>query len=69
MGKYEDLKRLLKAVHEYKTEGTIPADADELDDLCERILANNPFDATAIDWKRIGEYEKEVNGGDWPLPD
>lgn len=68
MGNYEDLKRLLEAVHAYKTAGTIPANAEELDAICTRILVNNPFDETAIDWKRIAEWEKEVNGGDWPEP-
>lgn len=68
MGHYEDLKRLLEAVHAYNIERTIPADAKELDELCARILANDPFDETGLDWKRIGEYEKEINGGDWPEP-
>lgn len=66
MGNYEDLKRLLEAVHAYQTKGEIPPDPHALDEICKRILAANPFDETAIDWKRIGEYEKEINGGDWP---
>lgn len=67
MGQYEDLKRLAEAVHAYRTDRIIPADAEELDAICARILEDDPFDETAIDWKRIAEYEKEVNGGDWPV--
>lgn len=68
MGQYEDLKRLVEAVHVYRTKRTIPADAEELDAICTRILENDTFDETAIEWKRISEYEKEVNGGSWPKP-
>ena len=69
MGQYEDLKRLVEAVHAYRTKRTIPADAEELDAICTRILENDAFDETAIEWKQISEYEKEVNGGSWPKPD
>lgn len=63
---YDDLKRLMPAVHEYHSAGTIPADASELGAACARILASDPFDETAIDWKRISEYVKEIHDGDWP---
>lgn len=69
MRQYEDLKRLVEAVHAYRTKRTIPADAEELDAICTRILENDTFDETAIEWKRISEYEREVNGGSWPKPD
>ena len=66
MGQYVDLKRLLDAVHKYRTEGALPHDVEEIDIVCARILTNDPFDETAIDWRRISEYEKEINGGEWP---
>ena len=34
-----------------------------------RVLDYDRFDETAIDWKRIAEYEKELNGGTWPRDD
>ena len=66
---YVDLKRLLDAVHKYRTEGVLPHDVEEIDLVCARVLTNDPFDETAIDWKRIAEYEKEINGGTWPRND
>jgi len=66
---YVDLKRLLAAVQNYRADGTLPDDVDDIDLVCARVLAGNPFDETAIDWKRIAEYEKELNGGTWPRND
>ena len=69
MEQYVDLKRLLAAVQNYRADGTLPDDVDDIDLVCARVLAGNPFDETAIDWKRIAEYEKELNGGTWPRND
>jgi len=66
---YVDLKRLLAAVQNYRADGTLPNYVDDIDLVCARVLAGNPFDETAIDWKRIAEYEKELNGGTWPRND
>lgn len=63
---YEDLKRLMLAVHGYHSAGAIPEEPEDLDDACARVLENDPFDETAIDWRRISEYEKEIHGGEWP---
>jgi hypothetical protein len=30
------------------------------------ISSGDPFDETAIEWRRIAAYEKELNGGSWP---
>lgn len=69
MEQYVDLKRLLAAVQNYRADGTLPNYVDDIDLVCARVLAGNPFDETAIDWKRIAEYEKELNGGTWPRND
>lgn len=69
MEQYVDLKRLLAADQNYRADGTLPDDVDDIDLVCARVLAGNPFDETAIDWKRIAEYEKELNGGTWPRND
>lgn len=66
---FVDLKRLLDAVHKYRTQGALPLDVEEIDIVCARVLTNDPFDETAIDWRRIAEYEKEINGGEWPRND
>lgn len=66
MGMYDDITRLMVAVHKYHSTGDVPDDAEELDQVCAQVLEVNPFDETGIDWKRISEYVKEINGGDWP---
>ncbi|MEM6409980.1 MAG: hypothetical protein AAF683_00425 [Pseudomonadota bacterium] len=66
MSRYSDLKQLMVAVHEYHSTGNVPANAEDLDEVCARVLEEDPFDETAIDWKRISAYVREVHGGDWP---
>lgn len=66
MGQYEDLQRLLEAIAAYRANGSIPADAEQIDAACARILARDPFDETAIEWKRIAAFVKELHGGEWP---
>jgi len=66
MGSYEDFRRLLEAIEVYRTGGSISADAEQIDAACARILTHDPFDETAIEWKRIAELVKELNGGEWP---
>lgn len=68
MGHYEDFGRLLEAIKAYRADGSIPADAQQIDAACARILAHDPFDETAIEWKRIAELVKELHGGEWPAP-
>tara|TARA_B100001167_G_scaffold170865_2_gene121764 strand:+ start:9267 stop:9476 length:210 start_codon:yes stop_codon:yes gene_type:complete len=63
---YADLQRLLHAVHKYRQEGKLPDDPAELDKVCARVLDYDRFDETAIEWKRIANYEKELAGGEWP---
>jgi|TARA_R110002012_G_scaffold67609_3_gene176113 hypothetical protein len=63
---YLDLQRLLKAGHQYRSEGELPDDVEDLDTICSRVLSGDPFDETAIEWRRIAAYEKELNGGSWP---
>lgn len=69
MGQYEDLQRLLDALHAYRSAGSVPENPKSLDDACARIMEIDPFDETAIEWKRVSEYEKEIHGGDWPKAD
>ena len=66
MEHYADLQRLLHAVHKYRLEGRLPDDPAELDKVCGRVLNYDRFDETAIEWKRIADYEKELAGGEWP---
>ena len=60
MEHYADLQRLLHAVHKYRQEGKLPDDPAELDEVCARVLNYDRFDETAIEWKRIADYEKEL---------
>lgn len=69
MGQYEDLRRVLAAVRLYEQSGKLPCNVEDIDTACERILSNDPFDSVGIDWHRIAEYEKEINGGDWAQSD
>lgn len=66
MGQYEDFKRLLAAIEAYRRDASIPVDAEQIDAACERILTHDPLDEAAIEWKRIAELVKELNGGEWP---
>lgn len=66
MGHYEDFKSLLAAIEAYRRDASIPVDAEQIDAACERILTHDPFDEAAIEWKRISELVKELNGGEWP---
>lgn len=69
MGQYEDLQRLLDAIHRYRDRGELPEQPQEIDTICARVLANDSLDETAIEWKRIAKFEKNLNDGEWPEPD
>lgn len=66
MRHYEDFKCLLAAIEAYRADASIPVDAEQVDAACARILTHDPFDETAIEWKRIAELVKELNVGEWP---
>lgn len=66
MPQYADLSRLLDALNKHRCSGRIPDDAQELDEICARVLEADRFDETAIEWKRLADYEKALNGGKWP---
>jgi hypothetical protein len=69
MANYDDALKVMEAVARYREDESLPADPNEIDQLCGRLFSWDGFDEVAVAWKHISKYEREVNGGDWPKAD
>ena len=62
---FDDLKLILRGIEHYRSADELPENSKALDLATARVIAEDPFDQTALEWKRIGEYEREINASDW----
>lgn len=65
MGHYDDIRKVMEAVRNYREAGAIPENPHEIDRLSEELLRKFNLEDAAIEWKRISKYEREVRGGTW----
>lgn len=65
MGHYDDIRKVMEAVRNYREAGAIPENPYEIDRLSEELLRKFNLEDAAIEWKRISKYEREVRGGTW----
>lgn len=69
MAHYDNIIKVMGAVAKYREDQSLPDNPQEIDRLCDELLARDGFDEVAVEWMRISAYEREVHGGDWPKPD
>ena len=63
--RFDDLKIILRGIEHYRNTDELPENSNEIDLATARVIAEDPFDQSALEWNRISEYEREISTSDW----